>query len=135
MLFRSVAAHYPDHWNRLSPALCQAIELDKIVSVLAELQQRHVAPNNAARRKDTLDCFNLYLAALVDQTGKDHLADLMLLNRAGQWRKSAELCTGAVGVADSHLLDDRQRDILYAVIVRADQQQPDAAKPPVARRS
>lgn len=127
-LLTQVLDRYPDHWRTPANELCREIPSKKTRNVLYELQKKHESANRVSANA-IIACFNLYLATFAAQAGKAGLENLMLLNRAGQWRTSAELCTGARGVADSHLLDDRQRDILYAVIDHANQRQqtpPDA---------
>lgn len=119
-LLAQVLDRYPDHWRTPANELCREIPSKKTRNVLYELQKKHESANRVSANA-IIACFNLYLATFAAQAGKAGLENLMLLNREGQWRQSAELCTDAIDVADSHLLDDRQRDILYAVIDHANQ--------------
>lgn len=103
--------------------MLQPISPDKLFKVLRWLQKEY-EDSSSSGRQDTLTAFNGHLAALVDMGGAQaSLSQLSLLNREGQWRPGRELCAEAEGIADSHLLDDKQKRVLQQVIHFADRQQ------------
>jgi hypothetical protein len=104
----------------LLPEMAKPITVDRIISILKWLQEEHTKVGKSLKM-EVLAAFNAYLVALVNTGGgKGELIGLLLLDREGKWRPAIELCAGAEGVADSHLLDDKQKHLLKDVIIHAD---------------
>lgn len=100
--------------------LFKPISISRITTILQWLQEEHRKVGKGLK-SNILLAFNTYLTAFVSNTAaKDCITSLNLLNRDGNWMPTAELCADAEGVADSHLLDDEQKQILKGIISHAD---------------
>ncbi len=124
LLSNAIMAFSPDTCkDLLLPEILRPIAVERIVGILKWLQEEHTKVGKGIK-KEVLEAFNAYLTALVNaEGGKDHFLGLHLLNREGIWKPAIELCSEAEGVADSHLLDDEQKQRLKDVIVHADRLQ------------
>ena len=116
---------FPPELSRvwLFDELVKPISPGRIITILHWLKEEHGRVGRDSK-KYVLFTFNKYLAAFVTEGGTaQQLSELALLNCEGNWKPAQELCVEAEGVAESHLLDDEQRQILTGVIVHADRQQ------------
>lgn len=124
LLAKAIEAFSPETCKDvLLPEMAKPIAVERIVGILKWLQEEYTKVGKGLRN-EILTAFNAYLTALVNaEGGTDQFPDLLLLNREGTWKPAVELCSEAEGVADSHLLDDEQKQLLKNVIVHADRLQ------------
>ncbi len=104
----------------LIPGMVNHISSARIMKILNWLCENHIAAEAVDKEKFTAS-FNTYLAAFVNESGRlIELKGIRLLNQEGKWKYSHELCAGAEGVSESHLLDNTQKHLLNGIIVTAD---------------
>lgn len=104
----------------LIPGMLKHISIARIIQILNWLCENHIVADPVVKDQFIIS-FNTYLAAFVNESGRlIDLKDVRLLSQEGTWKCSHELCAGAEGVADSHLLDADQKRLLKDVIVTAD---------------
>jgi len=73
--------------------------------------------------KQTIAIYNQYLALAVERENFDTaiLPSILLLNRLGCWKSPNELCVNIPNIAESHILDETQEDIITSYLERVSQ--------------
>lgn len=96
------------------PNIQRPIAIDKVVSILNRLS------NSTIDHSIRINWFLIYLKLFATYPRNEaviHLHSICLPTRSNFWRKSSEICDGAIGIDHSYLLDPKASRILATLIV------------------
>ncbi|MEH2379094.1 MAG: hypothetical protein V7K27_09455 [Nostoc sp.] len=91
------------------PHILQPIEESRIINLLGWISESFQFTDTTA-----IEIYNQYLALAVNSInfGTAILPNILLLNRLGQWKSPKELCVNIPNIAECHILDATQEDII-----------------------
>lgn len=91
------------------PCLLKPIEESRLINLLGWLSESFKFTDTKA-----IEIYNQYLALAVNSRnfGTAILPNILLLNRLGQWKSPKELCVNIPNIAECHILDATQEDII-----------------------
>ncbi|MBC1236660.1 hypothetical protein [Nostoc sp. 2RC] len=105
------------------PHILQPIEESRLLNLLGWLSESFKFNDTTA-----IQIYNQYLVLAVNSKnfGTAIIPNILLLNRLGQWKSPKELCVNIPNIAESHILDATQEEIITSYLDRisqAEQQQ------------
>jgi hypothetical protein len=117
-LLRALLANFRDEpaiEEYLLPNLLQPIAIERTISCLDFLSNRHEQASEETDREIIFTVHCCYLRSFAESDGNS-LGEIRLLNRKGQWRSPNRLCFDAQGIDEAYLLHLDQGEILSKIV-------------------